>query len=556
MHPILLLALTANILQTESLNVSEEALPVSKKCGHGILVDGQCQCLKNWRMSGITDTINWLEHKCEQFQCETDNQCQTLLFADASCPVPGWNCDCGWAHATGFEGGVEKNNAKCMGIIYIWSVRLTEWTLWLMQHAWKILVYALAPTLFFGQTKVRCECHDPNVFRLFSDIVITLGCKTPAYCNGQECMDVDAGIGRMLRYELAWSFYILDMGIWIYSALFVLWVTAMFSWLMILLVIVIAILIIALIMAIFSMICALADGGSGGDADCGQCCTGNECTGCENCLTCDGCCMDAPATNGDMFWLFYWGGPVPDGTSCGDCCIWNCDGCHKGMRGPCCSVLRPFMWLLTRLPRPPDNAWGGLWGLCFLGTHRKCRTPSPGDGWWFGTLVRTPYQGGNWFVDFFSGRGIHDLHQRPDWRQRVYDYIFLEDGEDQSAESTQNRPPPRQQMSSGVSTTPLRQSFLPVRLPGVQVINKDNKDDRFFDESDRCQQSTFKDYERGTCWLCLNDDAEKWDMWVQCGHLFCQNCSEEMLKRRMPCPLCRKRSFRVVRRRAKNIANP
>merc|ERR1719329_1151408 len=59
----------------------------------------------------------------------------------------------------------------------------------------------------------------------------------------------------------------------------------------------------------------------------------------------------------------------------------------------------------------------------------------------------------------------------------------------------------------------------------------------------------FEDYERNCCWIC-QDASSEWDMWNSCRHVFCKKCSSEMMRRRMPCPLCRVRSDQFLRRGA------
>ena len=57
------------------------------------------------------------------------------------------------------------------------------------------------------------------------------------------------------------------------------------------------------------------------------------------------------------------------------------------------------------------------------------------------------------------------------------------------------------------------------------------------------------EYSSNECWICCSSSAN-WDMWVSCRHAFCSSCSEEMMRRVMPCPLCRTISTVVVRKSA------
>jgi hypothetical protein len=61
----------------------------------------------------------------------------------------------------------------------------------------------------------------------------------------------------------------------------------------------------------------------------------------------------------------------------------------------------------------------------------------------------------------------------------------------------------------------------------------------------------FEDYRENVCWICQEGPGRQyWDKWTFCHHVFCEKCSTEMMKRRMPCPLCRVRSTKVVRKNA------
>jgi len=71
--------------------------------------------------------------------------------------------------------------------------------------------------------------------------------------------------------------------------------------------------------------------------------------------------------------------------------------------------------------------------------------------------------------------------------------------------------------------------------------------ERSFDEvDDNLLASSFEAYRNNICVICQQGN-EKWDLWSSCRHLFCQDCSSEMLGRGMSCPLCRTSSTIVVR---------
>merc|ERR1712187_598125 len=63
---------------------------------------------------------------------------------------------------------------------------------------------------------------------------------------------------------------------------------------------------------------------------------------------------------------------------------------------------------------------------------------------------------------------------------------------------------------------------------------------------DNLISSSIEDYQNNVCAICHHDN-EKWDLWSSCHHLFCQDCSSEMLSRGMPCPLCRASSATILR---------
>jgi hypothetical protein len=63
---------------------------------------------------------------------------------------------------------------------------------------------------------------------------------------------------------------------------------------------------------------------------------------------------------------------------------------------------------------------------------------------------------------------------------------------------------------------------------------------------DKMRIFNIDDYKKDQCWICQSGSA-KWDLWRSCQHIFCVTCSEEMMMRQMPCPLCRTKSNRVLR---------
>jgi hypothetical protein len=74
--------------------------------------------------------------------------------------------------------------------------------------------------------------------------------------------------------------------------------------------------------------------------------------------------------------------------------------------------------------------------------------------------------------------------------------------------------------------------------PGV-AFNQLPEGEDFNKAAHRLRDSVWKDYQERSCFICMVDDREEWDLWVQCGHIYCKTCSEQLIRRRMKCPLCR-----------------
>lgn len=232
----------------------------------------------------------------------------------------------------------------------------------------------------------------------------------------------------------------------------------------------------------------------------------------------------------------YYGGAMPDGG------IWfypsgHCDGCVGTSsndsccccpEGNCCRpLLMPLAFLCRIFPRLPENMWGGLCGYYF-GTHQF-------------TAEGRLYQGGNCFIDMLRFQRSADLHDDTDWRRRVWDFLQAPDPADDGQAGRERLLPD--------SHASLRD--------GSQVRVGNNHAwatilDRPFDQEEhRCVESNFNDYRAKNCWICQDAvECESWDLWLQCRHIHCARCSEQMLRRRMPCPLCRMASTHVLRGKA------
>lgn len=495
-----------------------------KHCDHGEYnADAQgCVCHKGWAKAGITDTFNFVGGVCSQFNCESDAMCESHLGIEgATCPVKGWDCYCGWEYAVaqlghGFESKKGAGGGACMGVMFTFSVWATEGVETIIAHSWKVILAFAALCFPFGRKRLNCDHHVPCLWKSIRGAV-----GMPSTCDGR-CTVVESYGFTVLQDDLAWSLYILDLGIWFYLFLVAAWVVALFVWSILLWAMVILAIVGTLVFGAFAACCE----GGGGGADCSGCscdCAGADCTGC--CCSMDG---GAPAAGPE---IFYWGGPYPvDGLQCYGGTDCDCCCCCPGISWRnCCCCCYPIAWLLFVFPRAPDNAWGGLVGRCF-GTHAL-------------TAPSRLYQGGNCFVEFFrmAWRRGGDLHEDEDWRSQVYDFLTNGPAGDASYEGF-----------DAEHTQPILQA------DGVQRQVKSICGsahaimiERPFDKTqDRCVESSFNDYMENQCWICQDNQSKEFDLWLSCGHIFCSRCSTEMLRRQMPCPLCRTASSSVLRGRS------
>lgn len=174
------------------LSLWQIAIAVSgerKDCRHGTYMPDTetCSCDRHWNTAGITDTIDFLEGVCEQYQCVSDQVCRENLRGHidldyVSCPVPKWNCYCGWKYAfmSGWHGfetpryenvtnstGAVRNStgAECMGVMYTFSVWSYLTLKWLIQQVVIITLTLFVVLLCFGKKRIRCDHHDPSLLK-------------------------------------------------------------------------------------------------------------------------------------------------------------------------------------------------------------------------------------------------------------------------------------------------------------------------------------------------------------------------------------------------------
>jgi len=498
------------------------AIPVvPKDCKHGEWENTteSCKCYEGWTKSGITDTVNFMAGICDQYECISDEKCQSHLGIEgATCPIAGWNCYCGWKYAMKNDGhGYEtsgRGGGACMGTMFTFSFWVrnssaTEQVELVAEHTWKVFALCALLLLPFGRKRVNCDHHMPSMWRSLRDL---FGAQA---CHG-ECLAVDQYSFTMFKDDFAWSIYILDLAFWAYAFLLVTYAITLFVWSILLWAMVLLAFLTMMIAGVFA---ACGEGGA-------ACCNGATCS-CDGCCTgCDACFPIAPSAAPGSVDVFYWGGPYPysdcsclAGTGTGDECSCCC-GCSWRC---CCSCCFPIAWMLFVFPRAPENAWGGLLGRAF-GTHSL-------------TAPERLYQGCNAAVEFFgmSWRRGADLHSDDNWRRDVFNFLSGNfDAED---------------VHDGQSLQPLVQADGELRP--VIAVGKNNHAiiiNRPFDKvKDACVESSFNDYAENKCWICQDDTNCEFDLWLNCHHIFCSRCSSEMLRRSMPCPLCRVASTSVLR---------
>jgi len=126
-------------------------------------------------------------------------------------------------------------------------------------------------------------------------------------------------------------------------------------------------------------------------------------------------CMTQDTGAGAPGDVFYWSGTFPYDQ------VWRLSGYEYDPVGSACSayfgqccvhVCRPLAWLICTFPTMPENAWGGICGYFFLGTHQHVRTENL-------------YRGGSPLVEFLGMRWRRraDLHEDQSWRLQVYNFL-------------------------------------------------------------------------------------------------------------------------------------
>jgi len=367
-------------------------------------------------------------------------------------------------------------------VSYVLSFSGTEIMVAVATSAWKFFVVLAVVLLPFGQTHVRCQHQEPDMFSLVPSLT---------RCDGRCANHFTVRV----YYNFAWSLYALYLGVWVYCALLVSWGIFMVAWCILLW----AFVLVALLLGSLAAVCGLAEGH---DINCDLRCEGHGHSCCFSCLDCGSGPVDDIALEAWGNDIFYFG-PYPDGSS---------NECKR------CSLCWPMAWLFLRFPMYPPNLWGGVFGM-MIGTHPASWRPHRGEVAWIERLSFRTSQ--------------HDFRNVRGWRERVYSFLTSEEAWLRSV------PAHTPQQNEAPNTQRLTQSF-----PGVHIIDIEKP---FSKEDKRIVASSFEDYVRNECWICQRASVARWDLWLQCGHMFCESCSSEMLRRDMPCALCRTVSSVIAR---------
>ena len=509
----------------------------TRTCGHGRRFRSgatetndtvyDCECHPGWQRAGITDTFEFLEGLCSQYACESAASCrQATGVVDATCPVKGWNCLCPFQFA--LEGslmgretfrdiGGSGSGGRCMGLLYYASVRGTQLCEEALSRGWFPFLILAASLIPFGHRRTRCTHLSFSILNLAEWLRLG-GRMCDGYC-ATRCTVID---------EFAWSLYAVELAVWVHLLVFALWLSCFWTWC------VAVWLLVAITLVVVIVVSVVAGAlGLGGDVQgCGECNSSADCSPCGDCWP---CALGGDASDTLLFLYYPGGGGIDTCTTCPA-------GCSDGRdcafcRCLCCYSYIPVLFVISLLPRMPLNLWGGLIGR-LIGTH--VATESGGA-----------YEGGSCLVDALacrSSRGEQAAYENEDWRVRVHSFLIAEaDAERPSVPPAQSSMlmglvKSRQQLRGGLAPPQGRSSFK-FDLGGIPAYVMEGCLDCV---SDACAPNTFEDYESGTCWICRLEDLTAYDKYT-CGHIFCASCSDQMLSRRMPCPLCRASPSLVLR---------
>jgi hypothetical protein len=444
-----------------------------RNCGHGAYSNAtdSCVCNDHWKTSGFTDTVNWLDGTCNQFECQSNSQCQELTgLSGAKCPIKNWNCYCGLSHA-----GFKTSNVKCMTGIYAFSFSaFYAYKIACREYIWKIAILLSILSLPFGMSRRECDHHRSWIYRYIKK----------SSCDGSCVHDRK----WKLSNDLALSLYWLTVGAWWYGFLTLIGATLFFIWCVI-------IWILAIIACIAAICTSCKDNNNSNNDNCCDCCNDSDCSV---------CCTDnyGYVRYHNNVNIIYIGGPSPN-----NCC--DCDCCSK--------IFSPLGWMIKSYPTFPQNLHGGVVGY-LMGTH--C-TQSKDRALRCTTIA-----------NFMSLRWMHstDLRNNDRWRNTVRQHVRndRQNPISQHIHRPSNKllphPPVNMDQSLLVASRSIRGSTV------VETINNDIPSEvKIWNRDHYCKNE---------CWIC-NESSSTWHLWKHCNHAYCDSCSNEMLDRKMPCPLCR-----------------
>ena len=518
-----------------------------RQCSHGNMsfVTGKCECLPDWETAGITDTIDFIKGSCSQFQCKSDEQCRERLpnVPDATCPVRGWNCDCGFLHAD-----YSNQRAGCMNIMYVLNIKILRVYRYVcLEVFWLVGLIGMVLSIPFGQYRRWCNCRHSwwNRFQM------CIGYRV-VQCEGQ-CLR-----NRRCRFrdEFALSIWWFKVTLWFYAFASAIVVLIAFLWSFILWVIVALIL---CAIAILGCLAACKDGG-------GDCSDG--CTGCDDGCCC--CCGNQASTNS---WssgnttqntnILIVGGPYPYGYGYGygydPCCYCGEDHSHttrsntstnaSSTQSSCCCCFYPIVWLIHTYPSFPENLHGGILGYC-MGTH----------------VLRNTYTGGNCFIDCMSlswMRPVHDVSNVDGWLDTVREHVLHT-----NTNSSHDRSPHRLYMERATPSAPPMVSNSNYSTP-LKV--SDHLKNAYSPRDDVSRHTSIEEFALPTehtdpymhipiithhntiptsmtiynrvhvteneCLIC-NEAPTSWVVW-SCGHVVCKTCTDSMFQQGSTCAMCR-----------------
>eukprot|EP00927_Polykrikos_kofoidii_P027556 TRINITY_DN24190_c0_g1_i1.p1 TRINITY_DN24190_c0_g1~~TRINITY_DN24190_c0_g1_i1.p1 ORF type:complete len:607 (-),score=51.68 TRINITY_DN24190_c0_g1_i1:57-1793(-) len=535
----------------------EHHLDGSYACGHGEYDNelGICRCFSGWKVSDLMDFSRMLQGSCSTIACQSDEQCKLELASDnvlATCPVEGWSCNCGWGYifTNGVFGVPTNQDSKCVGVAGLSIITVSEWMMAFFTHAWRYFCFAAVCLLPFGQTRTRCQHREPSPFRFVSYVCF-------GRCSGFCALTSSWLNWRDLQYDLAWSIFALDFLVWLYGFAASLWLLAATIW-TILISVQVSLAVVATVFATIFVTLTVCFTHTQYDSITMAPCV--DCTSHIELGTAASCCCCYPA------WLeFRTVGPTRLSTPpmyFDDSVIqWREGGIGTRLAtnyiSSWCWVCRPIACVLLFKPRMPSNLWGGVVGFLVLGTHRL--TP---QCW--------AYQGGSSFVDFLGmrRRSEDQLHGDMRWRAWVHSFLTTSTADGSGIiVAPQEMPPDGGAPPSGFAASMDNATDVVEMSPAVDMTQLATTLSRgiFGTESlyfgvrfiilqrpingtfDNCVSSTFDDYLLDRCWLCTEVGRPSYDLWMLCGHIFCSACSIEMIKRHLPCPLCRTASVTVKR---------